>query len=515
MSDAECETLRRELLDGSDFGNIETEKLERMCTYLREYSSELIAKREYEKAKETNDLYACLKEELKERREEFLRQNDRGTSYEQMKAKKEEDNKRQLQEFEDKWKARENEMMKEQKKKLDDFEEKWKTVYPQKYRKQSEKLIHLQELEKKAGIAADLDEAVRLREEVKKLEKEEMEKAQEQLIRDYTLARSKLDAEQKEERDLFESTRKHWREVIVARQKQEMESIKKREVVLNVKKERLHRQVATSFDIMGRERQEAVVHRDRGSFNKEHDKLLPPLIPPNDRRIKERRQQMLKQRKEQQERFRQHIEERDREGDRSAPSSSRDSEARPRTMAGTRRTPSRRRQSTASGVGESGSGVPMDEQEKASSRSTARDSSAREDASEKEVPNPEGEKSARSEKGSGSEKESARSQNDSGSEKKSARSENEEKNSGNENKSARSEKEFGNEKESARSEKEEKSPENENQDAAGVNEQEVAPVSTGEQPRAFLDIVREVYIPKDCPDDADAKPGQEEQVNFV
>ena len=519
MSESECAKLRQELLNGGDYTKIESEKLERVCANLREYSAEKVAKREYEKAKEANELYACLRDELKERKEEFFHRTDPNANYEQMKAEKVEKDKQELEEFDQKWKNRETEMLKEQKKKLDEFEEKWQTVYPQKYRKQSEKLIHLQELEKKAGIAADLDQAVRLREEVKKLEREEMERAQEQLIKDYTVARSKLDSDQKEERELFEDSRKHWREIILARQKNEMDSIKKREVVLNVKKERVFRQVDTSFDIMGRERQEAVVHRDRGKFDKEKDKLLPPLIPPNDRRIKERQQQILKQRREQQERFRQHIEEKDREVDRSGPSSARDSEVRPKTVKGgaRRSNPSTQHNSAHKRTPREGSSetrkqpTPKEEapREFSSSASLAPKSSAKE--------TPKDESSAPHESSSSSPRASSSPPHNSSSNSTARDSPPPPHNS-----SAKATPRDDSPPPHNSSAPRDDSPPNKDSALAPPQEEPAAeappPTSDSSQrePMAFKDIIREVYIPKDYHEDDDkANSGRQDQVNFV
>jgi hypothetical protein len=103
--------------------------------------------------------------------------------------------------------------------------------------KPSAKLIVLYEIEGKLGLTGKFAQAKLAKIETEALEKQETEAAQRMLVRDYQAASRQLAKEQSEERRLFESTRVHWREVMLTRQKVQLETIENRRNVLAKKQQ--------------------------------------------------------------------------------------------------------------------------------------------------------------------------------------------------------------------------------------------------------------------------------------
>ena len=292
-------SLREDFLNGNsniNLSDLDIVTLNQLMDNLREYSSHCVLQRQYDEAEQANSLYERVKEEvqmLNLNKNENC-ENDHGDEddipYIELKKAKMQQFKDELENYDRITIKKRQELEEKLLKDIEMFEDNWKENMPRKYRKPSSKLIVLYEIERKFGLTGQFQEAKKIKIEADKLQSIEMAQAQQRLVHDYSIAKNQFDKQQAKEREIFEDTRNHWRSVVIARQKVEMEAIKNRKTVLSVKQTEPKVVKESSMDQQAKLIDQcsnggAAVYRKENVAPR--DILLPPLIAPNDDKMKE------------------------------------------------------------------------------------------------------------------------------------------------------------------------------------------------------------------------------------
>ena len=326
LDDPNCIAMRNHFYEERDYEKYSTSELQLLKEHLREYTAHCVCQRDYDEARKSEDLYDSLKLEVDRRGgAKSPEPQDKDVPYEELAEQKEAAFRRELSDYDEITKDKRKQLQKKQSEDAEEFERHWREDMPPRYRKPSMKLLQLYEVERKLGITGQFEKAKAAKKETENVEREEMAIAQRTLVRDYTAAKQQFEKEQAEERELFENTRSHWREVIVARQKVEFEAITNRGNVLNIKQNPKSSRDGTA---RGPKRvpqsssggNPSVYHRE--NFVGTNNRLLPPLIPPNDTRIKEMSDKEKEEKNKKNKQFREYRMKKDKEADNSEVSES-------------------------------------------------------------------------------------------------------------------------------------------------------------------------------------------------
>ena len=274
LDDPECIELREQIMDNSDLSGIENEKLEKLILHLKEYSADCASKRMYDDASISNAMIDYINKELSMRGNEPVINTKLEEDYEKERDKilqRHQDQKQELtQRFDEK---RERLEMKHQNE-LEDFEALWKDEMPKKYRKASSKLLDLIDKEKRLAKAGKFDDAKLVKKQVDEQEQREVDIAQRQMVKDYKIAKSKLESKQNSEKEAFEQNYIHSLECLNAQQKHDLDVLDNRLNVVNQRQEE-----------QAKERPKVVPQHKSSLGTTEgptRERVLPPLIAPND-----------------------------------------------------------------------------------------------------------------------------------------------------------------------------------------------------------------------------------------
>ncbi|OHS93538.1 hypothetical protein TRFO_11754 [Tritrichomonas foetus] len=294
LNDSECISLRESLFEKKSkqqndnqssshdflntdmFGEIETDQLLKLLSHLREYTQRCALNEDYKTAKKSRDLANDVRSEL----------TKRGTFQDSLQDQKDETDAR-IRNFEDTWKSKrdlfnqetENKKAELEKRQAHDrrrFERVWNKEMPHKYRKPSSQLLQMKQIEKSLAIAGKIDEADVIHDRAEILSRKEMILAQEQLSRDYEMAKYKLLRKQAEERQNFVETRDHERNLMECQYIEDRRRLDNRDNVVTNRCRKLANKTQISDSVKGLP---ATLPRDKGT---PLGTLLPPLIPPND-----------------------------------------------------------------------------------------------------------------------------------------------------------------------------------------------------------------------------------------
>lgn len=302
INNSQLIAIRESLLNENTnikLSDLDMKTLSQLLEHLREYSAYCVLQRQYDEAEQANVLYEKIKDEVQMNNLNYKFENNENSLYEEEDISYPELKKAKMQQFKIELEDYDLITIKKRQeldeKLLNDsklFEENWKVNMPRKYRKPSSKLIELYEIERKFGLTGQFQEAKKIKIEADRLQNIEMAQAQKRLVHDYTIAKSQFDKQQEKERQIFEDTRNHWRSVVVARQKVEMEAIKNRKTVLSVKQTEPKVVKESSIDSPSKISDQynnggAAVYRKENIAPR--DILLPPLMAPNDEKMKELR----------------------------------------------------------------------------------------------------------------------------------------------------------------------------------------------------------------------------------
>lgn len=280
LDDAELNELRETLFrDKSEVSDLSDKKLADLVCHLKEYAINAAKQRDYDNASLANSLLELVNAERNSRSSAVNVNKALEEQYEKRLYQLKQDHKKQRDDFEEEFSFKRQQM--EQKLEVDivNFERLWSNEMPRKYRKPSTFLLKLYDKESRLAKSKDFDAAKEAKIEVDMREQKEMELAQKQMNYDYQIAKEKLIKKQEEERDIFESTYNHYLECLIAKQRIELSHISNRLHVVSLRQEenlkhQQNQKVHTSTQPISRE----VVQID-------HQRLLPPLIAPNDQRM--------------------------------------------------------------------------------------------------------------------------------------------------------------------------------------------------------------------------------------
>lgn len=275
LNDPELNSVRESLYEQVSFDDIETPKLLRLLSHLREHSQHCAFNEDFPTSKKSRDLSILVREEL----------TRRGTTTRSIQEQKDESNLR-IQNLEDKWSEKRKHFQEDTERRLQEldnrqmkemrrFERIWKDEMPHKYRKPSARLLELKQIEKSLVIAKEIDQADEVHSKAQKLMQIEMENAQNQLTFDYQNAKAKLVKKHEDEKQTFLQNREHERQLLECVYIEEKNKLYNRDnvVALRCKEVASRKHVSRSVNSLPTQ-----LPRDKGIS----ETLLPPLIPPND-----------------------------------------------------------------------------------------------------------------------------------------------------------------------------------------------------------------------------------------
>lgn len=328
INDSYCNDLRDQLMnEGIFIEDIEYNDLPNLSEHLREYAASKSFERDYTTAKVVRELYDQVKEKMKFRNTYSTppTNNNNENQNDHLIEDKVNEQQDELKKFDEETEEKLQQLQQKHDEETEHFEKKWREELPQSYRKQSSKLIQLFEIEKTLGLLNEFDKANQIKDEANKLEEAEMQNAQLQMESDYELQRLTFENNYRKEVQNIEQIRQSQRDCLVARHKAEIKKVENRINVLNDHQRQIKRPKESSFEIQSRAPVNSslisiirgVSHSDNSNSNKSSSsnlngntnprtasKLLPPLIPPNDSRIKERKKKEKRDRIEKNKKFR-------------------------------------------------------------------------------------------------------------------------------------------------------------------------------------------------------------------
>lgn len=330
INDSYCIELRDKLMsEGIIVEDIDYNDLPNLSEHLREYTASKSYERDYTTAKKSKELYDQVKEKMKYQNTYYTNNNnDNDDQNMKLIEDKMNEQKAELEKFDEETEEKLQNLQKKHEEETEYFEKKWTEELPQSYRKQSSKLIQLFEIEKTLGLLNEFDKANQIKDEANKLEESEMQEAQRKMESDYEMQRSTFDNSYMKDVQNIEQTRESQRNCIIARHKFELKQVQNRINVLNDHQRQNKRPKESSFDIQSRAPvNSSLISIIRGvsftetSSNSESksksntrptsksqaSKLLPPLIPPNDARVKERKKKERRDRIEKNKKFRERM----------------------------------------------------------------------------------------------------------------------------------------------------------------------------------------------------------------
>lgn len=318
LRDPSCIALREHFFENGDFENYDDDKLKILLEHLREYSSYSALYREYDDAERADELQERIKEELQVRSTNISQEKNQDNNGEGRLNKELQKIQDELEGFDDQTNVKLEQLEIVLQEKIDIFEKKWRDEMPAKYRKPSTKLITIYDVERKLGLNKDFEKAKLVKAEAEQLEAIEMEKAQKQLNHDYSIARKKLDDKLNEERQQLIEVRNHRRAVLESRLKVVKSNLANRDTVVTMKQNESLRPKENIFDPTSRSPVAgggAAINRRDYSFKSFN--LLPPLLPPNDEKVREKSEKEIKEQRRKNKKFIMRIKEKEREADES------------------------------------------------------------------------------------------------------------------------------------------------------------------------------------------------------
>lgn len=318
LNDPDCVEMRKHLIENDDFDNYSNDQLKVLLEHLREFSSYSALCRNYDDASQSESLQKKTKQVLQDRA--VMTAIERSIENEipdevpiEEKLQQFQD---QLDQFDNETQRKLQDLEKKHEEDLESFEKDWSENRPKKYRKPSTKLIEIYELERKLGLSGEFDRARIIKQEADDLQLQEMEMAQRQIVKDYNNAKAKLEMKHQEEKQIFYDTRSNLRDLIIAQQKVKRDGVDHRIHVLKIKKEEQGKTREVVFDPTASTPCSgggaAIYHRE-SHRSKGH--LLPPLIAPNDERIKEMRDREINEKKEKNRQFKARMREKERDAE--------------------------------------------------------------------------------------------------------------------------------------------------------------------------------------------------------
>jgi hypothetical protein len=272
----EFQQMYDQLLHTPDFSTFSTDQLEAFYTYLRQYSLQRGLEQQYDDAQCAREMSDKVLAEVNRRAPQTVDGPDIANMAEHEKMEFEGRWNRQLQEYDEKSCSRREQLCARQADERAKFENLWMEEMPRKYRKPSTELLQLRKIEKALAVSGNFQKAKKVHGDVEQLAQIEMTNAQSLLIHDYEMAQKKLIQKHQQELELFETTRKHERSILLAQYDSQKVAIDHRELVVQVRTQnpRLAKNALATANA-------PLAYAARSRTGAENV-LLPPLRAPND-----------------------------------------------------------------------------------------------------------------------------------------------------------------------------------------------------------------------------------------
>lgn len=286
--DAELDSLIEDLYKNPRFDEIETDKLDHLCTYLREYAIHQGLKYEYDEAQKAHELSTRIYKVLVARSPTFEKSDGLTSEFQESQQQFEENWSKKFDDYdketEEKFKSLKERLNKEK----DNFEKQWNTEMPRKYRKPSTRLLQMKKIEKSFAVQGNYAKAKQIHLEIEKVATSEMNDNQKQLIHDYEVATRKFRQKQEDDVDNFNKTRQHWKNVMISQYETQKIALLNRDKVV---KTRLNEPMKKKSTLLN----PSVIYTASDRSTGQDEILLPPLKPPNDPKVKE---EMMRKKRE-------------------------------------------------------------------------------------------------------------------------------------------------------------------------------------------------------------------------
>jgi hypothetical protein len=151
------------------------------------------------------------------------------------------------------------------------------------YRKASLRLLQLWRIEKFMAKQTDFNHAEVVKAEAQELSSREMQASQAQADRDYHLELAQLNDRHQKEMDAFLADRKHWREVMLARQKREKEQLERDHNAVEIRQKEPPRTREAFQATKSRSIRSAKTYTVGPEISFEYPTVLPYPVSPSDR----------------------------------------------------------------------------------------------------------------------------------------------------------------------------------------------------------------------------------------
>ena len=279
LSDETCIEIRKGLDTNQDLSEYDEKTLQRLLSHLGEYESLKASQAEYSEAKKAKMYSMLVKKELNGRNKRPIKIRRSSTSAYELNRSYNEKFLVAIGEYDKETENRRSRIIKRHQQRLERFEQDWREEMPRHYRKPSQKLLDIKYQEKRSAMRGDYDKASKLHEEAEKLQNQEQDMKQKQLVNDYKCAKENLIMKQKQELDIFDSSRSEGRKAIENKYQAELSAAINRGQLLQQKQ----REASKFHNIKSSVSPSKVIPIPKNFYWRQpSDTLLPPLIPPND-----------------------------------------------------------------------------------------------------------------------------------------------------------------------------------------------------------------------------------------
>jgi len=295
--DEEMATMRENLLKEAKLNEYEISKLNQFNVYIREYTQYIGINGKYDEADACSNLSNLVLQEINKRNDENGGNEKDNTANKHQYSLFCSDWENKINLFDDESRRKLEELNKKQLSETEEFEKIWSNDMPRKYRKPSSQLLQMKQIEKSTAISGDYKRAKSLHSEVVELSRIEMENAQQMLIHDYEIARTRLLRKHAKEVEVLNKARDHDKSLLLSQYEQERKTFNNRGFVMQKKESSLGLKKGKPRSLNSNNT--ISVFLPIAEPATEDDILLPKLVAPNDPKLleKEKRRKIDARRK--------------------------------------------------------------------------------------------------------------------------------------------------------------------------------------------------------------------------
>ena len=233
LNDSEMQELREKNWEKPNLSELDEEKINKFIDYLKEFASNSAFNGDFQSAKHAAFLTEQCKKALIKIAQEESKQIEDDVPYEPINEKYD----KLLVEIEQKYEQRFEGLQKKHQQELEKFDALWSDEKVMRYRKPSPKILQMSAILKNLIEAGDFDRAEAVDHELKKLQEEETQESQKNLINDYENALQRMKRTQRQEYDQILLFKQKEIDVVEAQRVNELTHAENRNKVLEKKRE--------------------------------------------------------------------------------------------------------------------------------------------------------------------------------------------------------------------------------------------------------------------------------------